>query len=195
MAIRATWGFFLNPQTRSVISTGKVCPTPFHPSWLQSPWLLPHTGSHNLQQLSKLVVNCSFMASSSFCSRQTTSDSGCLSYLSSLERPKKRHWFCLASLSYKESESVSGSVVSDWDPMGYSPPGFSVHGILQARILEWIAISFSRASSWPKDGTQVTRITGRFFTVWATREVHLIRKGLATSKSFNMSVLNIYFLD
>ena len=71
VAIRATWGFFLNPQTRSVISTGKVCPTHFHPSWLHSPWLLPHTGSHNLQQLSKLVVNCSFMASSSFCSRQT----------------------------------------------------------------------------------------------------------------------------
>lgn len=45
-----------------------------HPSWLQSPWLLSHIGSHNLQQLSKLVVNCScsFMASSSFCSRQTT---------------------------------------------------------------------------------------------------------------------------
>ena len=47
---------------------------------------------------------------------------------------------------------------------------FSVHGILQARILEWIAIPFSRGSSWPSDRTQVSHIIGRFFTIWATRE-------------------------
>ena len=56
------------------------------------------------------------------------------------------------------------------DPMDCSPPGFSVHGILQARILEWVVISFSRGSSQPRDRTQVSRISGRFFTVWATRE-------------------------
>jgi len=55
--------------------------------------------------------------------------------------------------------------------MHYSPPGFSVHGILQARILKWVAISFSRVSSRPRDQTQVSCITGRFFTVWATRKV------------------------
>ena len=44
----------------------------------------------------------------------------------------------------------------------------SVHGILQARILEWVAISFSRGSSQPKDWTQVSHIAG--FTLWATRE-------------------------
>ena len=56
-----------------------------------------------------------------------------------------------------------------------SLPGSSVHGILQARILEWVAISFSRGSSWPRDQTQVSRITGRRFTLWATREAqHLI---------------------
>ena len=54
--------------------------------------------------------------------------------------------------------------------MGYSPPGSSVHGILQARILEWAAISFSRGSSQSRDGTQVSSIAGRFFTIWATRE-------------------------
>ena len=48
--------------------------------------------------------------------------------------------------------------------------GFSVHGIFQARILEWIAISFSTGSSQPKDQTQVSRIAGRRFTIWATRE-------------------------
>ena len=53
------------------------------------------------------------------------------------------------------------------DPVDCSPPGFSVHGILQARILEWIAIPFSRGSSQPGDRIQVSCIAGRFFTVWA----------------------------
>ena len=56
------------------------------------------------------------------------------------------------------------------DPMDHSPPGSSVHGILQARILEWGALPFSRGSSQLRDGSQVSRITGRFFTVWASRE-------------------------
>ena len=56
------------------------------------------------------------------------------------------------------------------DPMDCSPPGFSVHGIFQARILEWVAISFSRGSSWPWDWTQVSCPAGRFFTDWVTRE-------------------------
>ena len=50
------------------------------------------------------------------------------------------------------------------DPMDCSPPGFSVHGILQARILEWVAIPFSGGSSQPRDQTQVFYIAGRFFT-------------------------------
>ena len=57
------------------------------------------------------------------------------------------------------------------DPVDCSLPGSSVHGILQARILEWVAISFSRGSSWPRDQTQVSCIAGSFFTIWATREV------------------------
>ena len=47
---------------------------------------------------------------------------------------------------------------------------YTVHGILQARILEWVAFPFSRGSSQPRDQTQVSRITGRIFTSWATRE-------------------------
>ena len=55
-------------------------------------------------------------------------------------------------------------------PMNYSPPGSSVPGILQARILEWVAILFSRGSSLSSDQTQVSCIDGSFFTTWATRE-------------------------
>ena len=62
--------------------------------------------------------------------------------------------------------------------MDYSPPSSSVHGILQARILEWVAISFSRGSAWPRDWTQVSCIAVRFFTIWATREAHKAKKDL-----------------
>ena len=55
------------------------------------------------------------------------------------------------------------------DPRDYSPPMSSVHGILQARILEWVAISFSRGSSQPRDWTWVSCIAGRIFTDWATK--------------------------
>ena len=53
--------------------------------------------------------------------------------------------------------------------MDCSPPGSSVHEILQARILEWVAIPFSWGSSPLRDLTWVSHITGRFFTIWATR--------------------------
>ena len=56
------------------------------------------------------------------------------------------------------------------DPMDRSPPGSSVHGILQARILEWVVILFSRGFSKPRDQIRVSYIGGRFFTVWVTRE-------------------------
>ena len=56
------------------------------------------------------------------------------------------------------------------DPMDCSLLGSSIHGIFQARVLEWVAISLSRGSSQLRDWTQVSRIVGRRFTVWATRE-------------------------
>ena len=58
------------------------------------------------------------------------------------------------------------------DPMDCSLPG-SIHEIFQARILECVAISFSRGSSRPRDRTRVSCIAGRRFTVWATREAQL----------------------
>ena len=51
-----------------------------------------------------------------------------------------------------------------------NPMGYTVRGILQARILEWVAFPFSSGSSRPRDWTQDSRIAGRFFTSWATRE-------------------------
>ena len=56
------------------------------------------------------------------------------------------------------------------DPMDCSPPGSSAHGIFQARLLEWVAISFSRGSSQPRDRTRVSRTAGKRFTIWATRD-------------------------
>ena len=55
-------------------------------------------------------------------------------------------------------------------PWTSSLPGSSLHGILQARVLEWVAISFSRGSSQPRDWTWVSRIAGRRFNLWATGE-------------------------
>ena len=68
---------------------------------------------------------------------------------------------------------VAQSCLTLCDPAGCSLPGSSVHGILQARILEWVAIPFSEGSAWPSDWTWVFCIWGRFCTLWATREVYL----------------------
>ena len=60
---------------------------------------------------------------------------------------------------------VTQSCLTTSDPMDCSPPGSSVHGILQAGILEWVAIPFSRGSSQPGDRTQISCIAGRFFII------------------------------
>ena len=65
---------------------------------------------------------------------------------------------------------LSHSVMSNSAAHYCSPPGFSVHRILQERILEWAAISSSRVSSHPRDSTRVSYISGRFFTLPATRK-------------------------
>ena len=55
--------------------------------------------------------------------------------------------------------------------MDCSPPGSFIHRVFQARVLEWVAMPFSRGSSWPRNWIRVSCIAGRFFTIWATREV------------------------
>ena len=66
--------------------------------------------------------------------------------------------------------SITQSCLTLCDPLDCSLPGSFVHGILQARILEWIALPFSRWSSQPRDQTQLSCIAGRLFTIWATKE-------------------------
>ena len=72
--------------------------------------------------------------------------------------------------------SITQSCLTLCDPMNCSPPGSCVHGILQARILDWVAISFSKGSSQPRDQTWLSSIADRFFTVWATKEASSTNK-------------------
>ena len=65
------------------------------------------------------------------------------------------------------------SCLTLYDPMDCGPPCPSIHGILQERTVEWLAITSSRGSSRPRDQTWVSWIAGRFFTIWATREAPL----------------------
>ena len=82
-------------------------------------------------------------------------------------------FLCIAKQSKVKSLSRVRLFVTPWT---CSPPGSSIHGILQARILEWVAMSFSRGSFQPRDRTWVSCITGRCFTVWTTREALLFAK-------------------
>ena len=77
----------------------------------------------------------------------------------------------MVSPGYSDYGEVAQLCLTLCDPMDCSLQGSSVHGIFQAILLEWIAISFSRGSSQPRDRTWVFRIVDRRFTVWATRKV------------------------
>ena len=94
---------------------------------------------------------------------------------------QRTKWVIKAYLSGKAHSDIVKSLSRVWlfaTPWTVcSLPGFSVHGILQARILEWVTISFSRASSRPRDRTQVSHIGGRRFNLWATREALWITYG------------------
>ena len=96
-------------------------------------------------------------------------------------------------LSDYESE-VAQSCPTLGDPMDYSLPGFSVYGILQARVLKWVAISFSRGSSHPRDWSRVSCIVGRCFTIWATREVLSNHKAIVLGAP-NFSLFIPFFRD
>ena len=157
---------------------GRGQPAPLQASWASwergrgSEWL-PRC------QLQALLKN-------SVCSSPSLS-LGCPSLRASFPLPRSLYFFQPQllgpeKLSVSPTRSISDldlSLCGCWitqscpaqcDPMDHSPPGSSVHRILQARILEWVAIPFSRGSSWPRDRTQVSCITGRFFIVWATWE-------------------------
>ena len=88
---------------------------------------------------------------------------------------KSRTWQRLISLlqDFESESEVAQSCLTCCDPKDCSLPGFSIHGIFQARTLEWVAISFSRGSSWPRDWTQVSCTAGRWFPFWATSEAQM----------------------
>ena len=81
-------------------------------------------------------------------------------------------WICEDIYSLKSGKQDTGVLFLTYcKPMYCSPPGSSVHVILQARILEWVAMYSYRRASPPRDWTQVSHVAGRFFTIWAIREV------------------------
>ena len=82
--------------------------------------------------------------------------------------------FFTTSAAWEIPKCQSLSRVQLFEPHGlYTQPGSSIHGILQARTLKWVAVPFSRGSSWPRVQTQVSCIAGRFFTIWATKETQI----------------------
>ena len=100
------------------------------------------------------------------------------------ERDSGKHTFT-KKYSCTQCSVVSNSV---W-PMDCNLPGSSVCGILQARILEWVAISFSRESSQPRYWTCVSCIGRQILYHWATWEAHLKHKGCPKDSCLNLSVL------
>ena len=77
--------------------------------------------------------------------------------------PTRRIW--------KVKAKVTQSCLTLCDPIDHNLPGSSVHGILQARILEWVAVPFSRGYSQLRDQAQVSCIAGRFFTIWTIQKM------------------------
>ena len=85
-------------------------------------------------------------------------------------------WFQVLYLALKwlspwwHTRSIAQLCLTLWGPVDCGLSDSSVHGVLQSGMLQWIAISFLRGSSWPRDWSQVSCIAGRFFTIWATSE-------------------------
>ena len=107
---------------------------------------------------------------------QKTQEAPALPEMSALRRPVHEGGASLGLLSHVITVLclVAQPCPTLCDPMDCSPPGSSVHGIRQARILEWLATLTSRGYSQPRDQTWVSRIAGRFFTIRASRKAHII---------------------
>ena len=85
---------------------------------------------------------------------------------------KLSYLFNATNCTMSEWVKVTQSCLTLCDPVDCSLPGFSAHGISQARVLEWVVISFSRGSSQPRDQIQVSSIVGGHFTIWAAGKPH-----------------------
>ena len=86
--------------------------------------------------------------------------------------------------------SVAQLCSSLCDPIDCSPAGSSVHAVLQARTLEWVAIPLSRGSSQPRDPTWVSCTAGRFFTIWATGKLSVLRQYCLFPFTFRLAGLS-----
>ena len=149
------------------------------------------------QQISEFFT-LAFRALSSVCSSSTETTLGETTTASPEQHPTSRqgrggrpNWNCLTCLADCDLP-VAQSCLTLCVPMDSSLPGSAAHGIFQARILEWAAISFSRGSSQPRDRTRVSCIADRCFTIWATREAQKFSVGsnsLQISKQRVFSVL------
>ena len=130
------------------VKVAQLCPTLCHPVDIYSPWNSPgqNAGVGSLSLLQGIFPT-------------QRSNPG----LPAL-------WVDSLSAEPQSESEVAQSCPTLCDPVDCILPGSSVHGILQARILEWVAISFSRGSSPPRDKTQVSHIAGRHCNLWATRE-------------------------
>ena len=103
------------------------------------------------------------------------------------------HWSIYLSLcqyhtifmTVKSESEVAQSCPTLWDSMDCRLPGSSIHGIFHARVLWGVTISFSRGSSRSRNQTQVSHIVGRWFTIWATREVILMTVQFSSVQSLS----------
>ena len=98
------------------------------------------------------------------------------------------YWISIYIISEWVSEWVAQSCPTLCDPKDGGPPGSSVRGIFQARILQWVAIPFSRGSSPPRYQTWVSHIASRLVTIWATRE------DICIINMFNTHIINLWRL-
>ena len=87
---------------------------------------------------------------------------------------------------------VAQSCPTICDPIDCSPPGSSVPGILQARKLKWVVIPFSRGSSRPRNRTYVSFMAGRFFTIWATRNMSTLMYDRLTLETLVLQDLPVW---
>ena len=137
-----------------------------------------------------------------FLGSKITADGDCSHEIKRCLLRGKKLW---QSWKWKSESEVALSCPTLCNPLDCSPPGSSVHGIFQARILEWVTISFSRRSSWLRDWTQVSCIVGRCFTVWATREVkprqhikkqrhYFVNKG-SSSQGYGFSSVHVWMWE
>ena len=131
-----------------------------------------------------------------FSSRESSQPRG-WTLISCIGRQILYHWATWEALYiyiYRERESreseVTQSCLTLCDPVDCSLPGSSIHGILKARILKWVAISFSRGSSRSRNRTPISHIAGRRFTLWATREAYIyILVCICEFQTHNLSLL------